>query len=553
MPFMNKTKPGLMSRMFSKNKPQPTSPLAADEKVIGNDGEVVEPTAGGASSKGSFASRRSARTENPAADIIDVEPVLADEPAPSAAPVPDVAEPSAGSPNSIENMFKSRKGAEKPAPAKQEPTLDSPGTEAIPPSQPTKAKGLFGRKAAGGVAAAAAAAGDLGTKKKKSSKKAGKFGGPKNVVLLTELGDSGKQLIWSMGATTLTQLPTTPAPEEVISFSKEDVRFHTDAPMPYSKAQDMAIEELGEMVALVNRSKDLAALYTTREDRATASPYRIAPGQQALDILLKKTGRVGQSLVTGFSLKDESGKSSVVVLYSVTAEGESSKPQVTVNPDNMEFVLSQFTSSRKINRKETEVVLYTNEDLLSVIGDVKFFANEKVWNGIPIRVLQNVGAGVTGLVAAGAVAWAAAGFTQKQLLVSENAKVQSTAKALTEKNTHVIEASMYSFASSLSEDQARMFSLAQQVWVPSSTVIAEMKTSETKITVVLPLAGGAMFNNGPSVNAVTSPLRVQQLYEKEAPEGCTKSQPQTTGNLNEIRIDIVCQSLDTPFHRYRGD
>lgn len=575
MPLINKKKPGLLSRMFNSDKPQPSTLPSMGEKSIDDDGELLPAAEQGAPSRGLFASRRSDRAHATAADLVDVTDIDTENSPGSdelAEPTPAPSKPASAARTSIEGLFKSRQA--KPAPVRAEPALDVPesdiadvtestqveNTEApAKPAAASKLQSLFGSKKpkaavkSGSEKASTVATPTKAKKQPKASKKEKGGAAATSMVLLTDLGESGKQLLWSMTETTLAQVLVSPAPDEVISFSKEDIRFHTEGAMSYSKAQDMAIEEVGEIVAVVNRTKDLSAVYCTREERATSSPYRVGAGQQALDLLLKKTGREGQSLVTGFSLKDASGLSSVVVLYYVSQDGESSKPQVTVNPDNMEFVLSQFSSSRKINRKETEVVLFTNADLLSVAADIKFFADEKVWNGIPVRVLQNAGAGLTGLIAAGAVTWVGLGYLQKQSLVAQAAKVQIKAKALTEKNNARIETSLVSFAANLSQDQARMFSQAQQVWVPTAKVTAEMKSEETKITVVLPLVLGGTFNNGPSVNSVADAANVQRLYEKEAPEGCSKSQPQTTGNLNEIRIDIVCQSPDSTFHRYRGD
>jgi hypothetical protein len=563
MPFTNKTKPGMLSRMFNKAQPQPATLPSMGEKTLDADGEVLDAPAP-ASRPGLFSSRRAARPHD---DIVDVDMGQADGSAATEEPAPA---------KTLSGMFKDRKSApvaEVSAMRDVEQADDLPeaGDVPVPPvaskyralfgkkaasSEPAPARaksaGFFSRKAAPAEKAADAAPKATAPKKKAKPAKKGNSQAT-SLTLLTELGDTGKTLLWSLTGSSLAQLPAAPVPDEVVSFSKEDIRFHTEAAMTYAKALDMAIEEIGEMVAIVNRSKELSTIYCTRDERAMLSPYRIGAGQQALDLLLRKTSREGQSLVTGFSLKDEGSPTSVVVLYYVSADGESSKPQVTVNPDNMEFVLNQFTSSRKINRKETEVVLFTNEDLLSVAGDIKYFADEKVWNGIPVRVLQNAGAGITGLIAAGAVGWAVTGFMQKQLLVSKAATAQARTKALTEKNSEIIEASLYSFSSQLSQDPARIFALAQKVWVPTSKVTLEAKSQEAIISVVLPLVSGATYNNGPSVNAVTDVVHVRELFAKEAPEGCTKSNPQTTGNLNEIRIDIICQTPDSALHGYRGD
>lgn len=567
MPLINKKKPGLLSRMFNKAEPQPSSLPSKGTKTLGEDGEVMDEPVASPTGRGIFAARRGARNADakPEAEVVD----LVNAGGETAADVSsETSAPSAR--DALAGLGLRRKAAEPTSASDAEEAQTTPNSaenadEADPKGKspsPTKSKGLFGLKMSAKAPDADSNAKPSKEKKPKAAKpekgpkpakasKPRKTGGPlTSINLLTELGEGGRQLLWSMTGTTLVQVDEPPA--DVVSFSREDTRFRTEAALPYAKAQAHAIEEIGEMVAVVNRTKELRTIYSTREERATSSPYKIAAGQQLLDLLLKKTGREGQALVTGFSLKDASGSTSVVVLYAMSEEGGSSKPQVTVNPDNMAFVLTQFTTSRKIPR-DTPQVLFTNEDLLSVAGDLKYFPKERTWNGIPIRVLQNIGAGVTGVVAAGAVGWAGLGYMSKQSLVTKTAQVKSRTEALTAKSNELIGSSLTSFAANLTEDQGHMFAVAEKMWVPNSKVTAEIKSGELKVTVALPLQLARTFNNGPSVYGVTGAENLRQLYDKEAPEGCNKSQPQTTGNLNEIRIDITCQTPDTPFYRYRGD
>jgi hypothetical protein len=563
MPLINKKKPGLLSRMLNKAEPQPSSLPSMGTKTLGEDGEVVAEPATASTGRGIFASRRSGRSTEPKleAHVVEVVETSGDMPAPAS---------DSSARDALAGLGLQKRGAAADDELAVEAGVDlsadesnSPsGEPSTPATNQPKSKGLFGLKKAAKAESPAPKAKLSKEKKPKAEKaakaekpakapKAQKSSGPvTSINLLTELGENGRQLLWSMTATTLVQLPDPPA--DVVSFSREDTRFHTELALPYAKAQAHAIEEIGEMVAVVNRTKELRTIYSTREERATSSPYKIGAGQQLLDLLLKKNGREGQALVTGFSLKDASGSTSVVVLYAMSEDGGSSKPQVTVNPDNMTFVLAQFTTSRKIPR-DTPQVLFTNEDLLAVAGEMKYFPKERTWNGIPIRVLQNFGAGITGVVAAGAVGWASMGYMSKQSLSNRTAEVKKRTDAVTEKNNQLIGSGLTSFAANLTEDHVRMFSISQQMWVPNSKVTAEMKSGELKVTVALPLQLGKIYANGPSVFDVTGAANLRQLYEKVAPDGCSKSQPQTTGNLNEIRIDITCQSPDTSFYRYRGD
>jgi len=540
MSFLHKKKPGLLDRLFNSKSPQPASPAQPTEKVLTAEGDVLEGAEAGVKRTGAFSANRAARAVV-ADSVVEVEAVSDAASSPTSEDAP---EPGAPAPAKSGLFARLKKPAS--TPAKPEGEVEEEGA-----GKPGKAakKGLFGAKPKknGGEKTAEPKAPKVSLPKKKKQ-------GPKNsVAILADLGENGRKLIYTLTADSLTQQGDDTVPAEVLSFSHLDTRFVTEVGMSYAKASEMAIEEIGEMVAVVNCTKELRTVYSTQEERATASPYQITAGQQALDLLIKKRGFDGHACITGFELKDSKSPASVLVLYYMGADGSSSKPQVTVNPDNMEFVFSQFAASRKINRKETQLHIFTNEDLLSVVNELKPFANEKVWNGIPVRVLQNVGAGVAGVVAAGAVGWAATGFIQEQALRAEASKVQASTKAATDRNTQIIESSLLSFSDKLSIEQGDMFALAQKVWVPTSKVIAEAKPTETTLTIILPVNLGTSFNNGPSVNSVVSHEYVRQLHDLQAPEGCVKSQPQTTGNLNEIHIAIVCQSPTSAFHRYRGD
>lgn len=560
MPLINKKQPGLLSRMFNKAEPQPSTLPSKGTKTIGENGEVVSEQAAGSQGRGIFASRRGTRNADPKpeADVVDVVEARSDAAVESGSETGDTSARDALAGLGLRKATSEQNTDSDLPPNAPEAEPQAAGASAAGGDKPKSKTSFFSKKASKPGAAEPKVA--LSKEKKPKAEKAPKpakkikpqkSGGPlTSVNLLTELGESGRQLMWTMTATTLVQLPEPPA--DVISFSREDTRFRTEQALPYAKAQAHAIEEIGEMVAVVNRTKELRTIYSTREERATSSPYRVGAGQQLLDLLLKKSGREGQALVTGFSLKDASGATSVVVLYAMSEDGASSKPQVTVNPDNMTFVLGQFTTSRKIPR-DTPQVLFTNEDLLSVAGDMKYFPKERTWNGIPIRVLQNVGAGVTGVIAAGAVSWASIGYLAKQSVVAQTAAVKKRTEELTAKNNQLIGSSLTSFAANVTEDPVRMFAVSQHMWVPTSKVTAEVKGGELKVTVALPLQNSQTYNNGPSVYGTVSAETLRQLYDREPPEGCNKSQPQTTGNLNEIRIDITCQSPDTPFHRYRGD
>ena len=583
MSLLKPNKPSILSRLINQNKQQPsTMPSRGERDIAPEEALGTEPAS--AAPRGTFAARRS---RTPVA-----EPEFTEVPsAPRAAPVASTdATPPANSapfaPPVTPASFVPPVPPTPPMPPAPPPESgmsdETPEPERVRMPEPSRASKLFKtvkkapaddapatfvpKKSVFATAALAGLAARLKTKSKPAAgvpkeksvpaptqKRAAVPKGPvKQITLLTEL-DNGRQLFWNLTTTSLQQLPGTPELPAVLSFSKDDVRIYSDTVLTYAKADEVATVDIGEDVVVVNKTKELNTLYCTRADRAMTALFRIAPGQQALDALLKATDRTGRAFVTGFLVRDEAAATSVAILYYVSAEGESSKPQVTLNPDNMDFLLAQFMATRKADKKTTEVHFFDNADLLSVAGDFRYFPNEKVWNGVPIRVLQRGGAVLTGVIAAASVAFTAVNYTQQKLLDSDIRTMKENASDLNKKTNQRIGESIYSFSQNVSQDQERMFAVAEQVWSPGAKLLAEMKGQDTKVTVNFPLSTNRQFQNKVSVYSAVSPEAVAKITGMVAPEGCQKNKPQTTGSLNEIRIDIVCQTFDSPFSRYSSD
>ncbi len=372
-----------------------------------------------------------------------------------------------------------------------------------------------------------------------------------SIVLLTEL-DNGRQLYWQLEEKKLVQLTDAPT-VSAYSFSKEDGRYRTASALTYKQASDLAMQDIGETVQIVNRSKDLAAVYATRQDRVLGVKHLLFPAQQALDRLLTEKKKFGQGLICGFLLKDAQEESSVAVLFYVNADGEASKPQISVNPDSMEFVLAQFAAARKVDKTTTEVVLYDNAELLQSLAGAQAYPNEPVWQGIPVRkVLANVALG-SGAIAVVMAAWAGMQFQQVQTLSAKQAKLGQQVQRMKKDIGEALTGSVPEFAKAITLDPDQLTQQAQSFYVQDATLVLTATLPDTKFTLSMPLARPETFNNQPTTLNPIGMEQQQRLLNFKAPDGCEVSPLATTGALNETQLTIDCKSSNSAFSSYRSE
>jgi hypothetical protein len=391
------------------------------------------------------------------------------------------------------------------------------------------------------------------TKKPKADAKAPRFGGKteKSLTLLTEL-ENGRQLYWQLEADKLVQVKDAPT-GPVYSFSKEDFRYRSEAPLSYKQANDLALQEVGESVQIVNRSKDLQAVYAARQERVLSAKNLLYPGQQALDRLLIERKKLGAALICGFLFKDAAEEGSVAILFHVNADGEASKPQISVNPDSMEFVITQFAVSRKLDKNNTEVVLFTNAEFLGAIAGAAAFPNEPVWRGVPVRTILAHTAVVSVVVALGFAGYAGFQFLQMQQLSKKQAQLTEAVDLSKKRIGNMLHNAVPSFAKAVSLDPEALTQRAQGLYLPDTRMTLVATPDKAEYIIAMPIARQETFNNQPSALDPITPEKQALLMGLKAPEGCNASSLYTSGNLNETQLKITCESDNSAFRGYRSE
>ncbi|MBC8738468.1 hypothetical protein F6X40_16965 [Paraburkholderia sp. UCT31] len=366
------------------------------------------------------------------------------------------------------------------------------------------------------------------------------------------LAENNREFFWKLTSDGFTEIESTEA-RQVYSFSGDDWAIKSLKVLPYKGAEDLAVETISEPVHIVNRTKDLGFVYATLEARALQKPFKMAPGQQALDMLVKSRTDTEKPLIYGFLFRDAKSGASVSILNSLNVDGSIGKPHVTLNPDNMEFVLTQFAASRRIKRAEAELRLFDNADFLGIAGALQFYPHERVWRGIPISGVVRAVATLAAIGAAGSMVWAGQAYvrvlTNTTAIDTLTARVQDTQK----RASGVIAGSIYRFAQTMSLDTDSALNGAAALWRPGSTVELTADQDSFKYVVRVPVTNGEMFNNKPSVESTARPSDILDVINIQPPHGCRRDVVSVSGNLNEIEVSVVCQNPHPPLFGFRND
>ena len=460
------------------------------------------------------------------------EPISAPESAPEAPEVPAAAK------RSLSGLWSRSKGDKQAEAAPEVSGTKKKADKAEKPAKPTK------EEKAAAKAAAKSAASSKGKKERKAA-------GTSQLDLLVEL-DAERRVFWRVTADSLTQL-TAEDVSQAASFSGLDNRYPTTNVLKYNQARDLALSEIGEDCRIVNATKAMRAVYGTKATRVDSLKCEIGPGVALVEHLLVDHDHAARDLIVGLLLTDEGSTKSLAILFHVNKNGDFSPPQVTVNPDNLSFTLSQFANSKRLIEDDADVLLFKNAELLAVAGALQYYPNELVWNGVPVRKILWGAAMVSSVAAFVAAGYAGQAYMQKHALESEQVALTAQVKKIDAELKSSISSSLVSFAQTQTVDVKQVSGRAAQLWVPYSKVTLEATATLQRYDILMPLTRGGLFNNRPSVLGQLAARDVEPLIGMAAPDGCTKDIPGVSGAIDAIQITISCESDSRPVHRYRTD
>lgn len=493
-------------------------------------------------------------------------------PEPAAAPATHVAEPAQKRAFSLGGAF-GKKAPSESAPAPAQPTVtDAPAAQ----SKGFSLKGSFGKKpeAKDGAAASAPlaakapgfsfagsfgkktpAAPDAATKAKavkapKASMPAKRAGPPANSLDVLVHLDGGREVFWRITASGMHEVAVTDV-LTAVSFTRGDFRFSVPAALSNGAARDFVLSEVGEPVRVLNTSSALLAVYAAAVSRVVElAPVVVAPGLLVLEQLLKVERQPDEPVLCTLVLSDSQTSQSLVVLYYFSPEGEVSAVQVTANADNLNFVISQFAATHRLDLAHTKAVLFKNEDLLKGASYAQYFPVDATVLGVSATKLMKRAPFALAVLAGATVLFAGQAYGTKALASREHASlVAQQTKLQSQLNVGLLDA-VTSFARTQSVDVTQTMTRARAFWVPLTTVVAEATPAKEEYRITLQLvradsAGGAALLLGQRALEDLSPLLSNQPIK-----GCVKSAPGISGGLNALQTTITCEAGSSYFSDY---
>lgn len=372
---------------------------------------------------------------------------------------------------------------------------------------------------------------------------------PREIFVMAELRDD-RALYWRLDEKGVESVDSIPDKAKALSFSTEDLRFEVDAPMSHSAAEGHVLREVGEAVHLLNRSKELGAIYATLEERIEKRAYRLGPAQLLVDRLVRERAPAAAALIIAVELKDASGRDALMVLYYLSATGRCSEPQISVYPDNREFLISQFAATHQAAREQAQVLLLNHADLHTAAARALFYPNEPVVGGIPVRKLW-LNAAAAGVVGAALCAgWAYQAHQQYEHVRSATKRVESSVELLQRNISATLAGSPRALAEGLSLDLSTVLARSSEVWVPGAYVRLTADGFRAEYQVTLMLLQGDVGRRGAVSRINTEALKA--LLHLQTPADCERSPLNFDGRFNEAQLNIRCEAPPHPLDRYRS-
>lgn len=381
-------------------------------------------------------------------------------------------------------------------------------------------------------------------KKGASSGGLGLWGSAPSAIIMAEL-DTGKKLYWKLTSDDLAPI-SDPVKETVICFSNMDHRAKVEGSIVSKKAASIALHDLGgEQARLINLAKDGLNLYFTTAQRVSNEKNRLMPGVIILDRLRLSTSQ-SDSTVCGFHLKGSSG--SLLVLFLLDIDGEITKSQISVNPDDTGFIIQQFA----LLKSGQPPNLFSNSDFLAKATPVSLYPLEPYVYGIPVSRLTYLATVATMVVGGGLAAYATTLYTQAALAKGNARDLVEQAESIEKANARLIESSVLSVTSKISLDLPTILDRAESLWYPGIKLSLTSDYSAAKYMIWSPLQDLRTFQSRPTAFGTDYANSVAYVLNVPTPDGCSKDLITMAGTLNEIQTTISCPNRPSPLANYRS-
>lgn len=339
--------------------------------------------------------------------------------------------------------------------------------------------------------------------------------------------ENGRRLFFKAGDdNSFSRMEEATASEPILTAYRNDWRVQTASPMSNSQARGFAARETDalERMATINESRR-GRIYTTGYADLEHRVQRV-PVLEILDELLD--GKAGH-FVAGVLFGDHD--LAVLYAYNEGAMG-AAQMQVSVNPENLEAVVSSFISVSNLP-DAAEVIVFEQAEFMEALKarSWEFYPASNGFYGISKEALPYVALGLSGAAAVGSAIYA--GYWHYQVEHLKELAAEHTARRVRAISTVGTELpSVYpTFIEKTSVDVLKATAVAAALRNEGGVVEAKLSRDAFNFAVRTSFFTMEKAGNDPMYRAA---------FSHEPAPGCSKQSIETTGGMREIKTQYSC-------------
>lgn len=337
----------------------------------------------------------------------------------------------------------------------------------------------------------------------------------------------------------------------IISFSENDFRFMFEKlPSRGNLRKHLLKETNSKCRFLTDKSDKLNKyVYATPVSELTDKEYKLYPGAFYIDTLIKQHGLLdGKNRVVGFNFYDHAENFTILVLYALYSNGELSRPEISLNPPELELVKKEFAKSN--NTLLDDTVIFSQEDIYGLRVGEPYPVSDDIM-GIPVPLIQKtiLTISTASLLATGLFA----GFETMQLkkITDEKQKLTSSNAKVRAQKAELLKTNLPALAALTSVNTDKLFDYSEKLYSDITSVSkAEANSSSSIILVKVSIDKNQDNHNSTLSSSLLNDLNeIEKEVKKDGLEELSQNRVTINGDNNGVEIEYSFKSMDRDYLR----
>lgn len=351
----------------------------------------------------------------------------------------------------------------------------------------------------------------------------------------------GNPILYEITSGGVTEVSMEELPEEatVVTCDEFDTRIETARTVSHSAATRLAMRTTGERLWVVNRSKDLRAIYGRAPERIKEFGRRTAPGAMVFDILAAKRGLDRRNVIVGL---DAGESPRLVVVYGYRGDGEQSPPQFAIEPHDVRLFIDEYARMNEI-APERAPELFSASEFLEAVSRATRYPAEPTLAGIEQSRVYWTIAAVTATAAISIMAYAGWQWRTGRIAEESAAAARAESARLASEVSAMTESNPKGLARAAGLDAERILRLASSVWSPGMSVSVDASAESIVLRVrARELGGSGTAANTTAPSSRTEFGQIRNALERETPADTTRGSLSVERGLNEFIVEYRAES-----------